>query len=105
MTNHIAHQNSTRARPLFEKSSNGFAEFVMPLRVTISPRGDLIALIKTLINARACPPINGWADVYRLLARRDASEETILEARKLWNEFRKSQPAPSPGHNRRAAHG
>ena len=97
MSNSVHIKSSTSETANFEKPSIGprsFADFVMPLYATKSARGDVIALIKTLINARACPPIEGWRDLYRLLARRDASAETIIEARKLWAQF-KSAVSPA----------
>jgi len=82
-----------------------FADFVLTLRVTAGPRSDLIALYKTLINARAFPTIAAWSDLYRLMTGRRASNEAIDEARKLWRQFSKSQTAVSPASNRRISHG
>ncbi len=77
--------------PLFEKSSDeplAFANFLVRLRVTPSPRGDLIARFKTLINASAFPAITSWADLYRFMSRSDASDDAIGEARKLWHQYK-----------------
>jgi hypothetical protein len=65
-----------------------FADFIQSSRVTNSPRGDLIAVCKTLINARAFPAVTCWRELYGLMASRKASDETITEARKLWHQFK-----------------
>jgi hypothetical protein len=97
MSYSTAVQPSTPASPDIEKYSKApatpFAKFVIRLYPTKSERGAVIDLIQTLSRAKACPPINGWADLYRLLARRDASDKTILEARKLWFAFKASSSA------------
>jgi hypothetical protein len=97
-------QSSTLKIPLFEKSSNeamSFADFVAMLRVTPSPRGDLIAIYKTLINARTFPRIASWSDLYRLMTRRAASPDALNEARKLWAAYKSNQSTAvvSPTHN------
>ena len=95
---------STRKLPLFEKSSSealSFADFVMRLRVTMGPRGDLIALYKTLISARALPTFAAWADLYGFMVRRNTRLEAINEARKLWRQYQKSQAVVSPTKPRR----
>ena len=100
---------STPNLPLFENSSDGaiaFADFILSTRATTSPRGDLIALYKTLINARAFPTVTCWRDLYRFMVTRSAAPTAIHEARKLWNQYKtlaQSQPAiVSPGKLRRA---
>lgn len=93
--------------PLFENLSSetlSFADFVMRLRVTMGPRGDLIALFKTLASARAFPPIAAWADLYGFMVRRSSPPAAIDEARKLWRQYQKSQTAVSPAQSRRADH-
>jgi len=93
--------------PLREKSSRealSFVDFILAARVKASPRGDLIALYRTLINASVFPAIAAWPDLYRFMVARRASDETINEARKLWREYQKSQTAVPPA-NRRIEHG
>jgi hypothetical protein len=99
-----AQKSSTPKASLFEKSSStaafppAFSDFILRLRVTATPRGELIALFKTLINARAFSAFTCWAELYRFVVARGSSGSTIADARRLWNEYRKSQPAASPGH-------
>ncbi len=90
-TSQNSQQSSTPKIPLFEKTSNEamlFADFVSTLRVTPSPRGDLIAIYKTLINARTFPRIGSWSDLYRLMTRRAAPSDALNEARKLWAAYK-----------------
>jgi hypothetical protein len=84
-----------------------FASFIQndAGRIMKSPRGDLIALYRTLISARAFPAIASWPDLYHLMTARRASAETIATARALWREFQKSQSAVSPAQPRRIDHG
>jgi hypothetical protein len=94
MSNSSALKSSTSKAALFEKVSSepiAFVDFILTLRVTTSPRGDLIALIKTLINARAFPPIATWPDLYRFMIARRATPDTINEARKLWSQYKSAQ--------------
>src|SRR6266481_7622646 len=88
-------KSSTPKTSLSEKSSDeplAFVDFILTLRIFPTPRGDLVALFKTLISARAFPAITAWADLYHFMSRRDASSDDISEARKLWRQFQKSQP-------------
>jgi hypothetical protein len=108
MFNAIPPKSSTRNAPLFEKSSSealSFVDFILTLRVYATARGDLVALLKTLINADAFPTIAAWSDLIGLMRRRNARPEAIDTARKLWREFQKSQPAVSPANPRRIDHG
>ena len=85
---------------LQEKSSGkvlSFADFLATLRVKAGPRGDLIALFRSMLNADAFPVINEWRDFYRLLMALHAQDATVNEARKLWREYTKAHPAASPG--------
>ncbi|MCG2629732.1 hypothetical protein L6654_24210 [Bradyrhizobium sp. WYCCWR 13023] len=70
-----------------------FSDFLRSRNVTASPRGTFIAEIKTLVNAGAFPDVRSWADLYRFLTRRHASDETIALARNLWREYRKLEVA------------
>jgi hypothetical protein len=75
--------------------SKAFAKFIAPMRVKAGPRGDLISLLRIIIiNVPSCPRSIAWADIYHMLARRGASDETITEARILWAQF-KSAGCPS----------
>jgi hypothetical protein len=104
---------STPNSPSLEKSSSGLTSFACFIqngtgRIMKTPRGDLIATYRTLINARAFPAIASWAELYRFAVSRGSSDATIAEARRLWNEYRKSQPAivpPIASTSERAAHG
>jgi hypothetical protein len=83
-------QKSSSELTTLRKKSPGkalsFADFLLTLRVKASPRGNLIARYRTLINAGAFP-INSWADLYRMV-HPDAAPDVINEARLLWNEFK-----------------
>jgi len=97
-------KSSTPKTPLSEKSSGEalcFVDFIATLRVFPTPRGDLIALFRTLINANAFPRVATWSDLFRFMTVRRAAPEAINEARKLWREYTKSQAA-SPGSTGRA---
>ena len=73
-----------------EEKSDAFVTFVDRLRVKPGLRGDLVKLIREIIHGDNSPIIAEWAALYRALARRDASDQAIIEARILWNEYRKS---------------
>lgn len=104
-------KTSTPNSPSLEKSSSGvssragtFESFIQndTGRIMRTPRGDLIALYRTLISAKAFPTITCWADLYRFMCRRSASPDALDEARKLWASYKsKYQPAESPGTSRR----
>jgi hypothetical protein len=81
---------------LFSDGPIAFADFILPLYVTPSPRGDFIALCKTLINVGAFPHVMAWADLYRFMVGRHATPETINEARKLFRQYQKSDQGASP---------
>jgi hypothetical protein len=101
-------KSSTSENPLREKPSretHSFVDFIFAARVKASPRGDLIALYRTLINARALPRIASWSDLYRFMMVRRSPAETIDTARALWREYQKSQTAVPPATTRRADHG
>lgn len=66
-----------------------FADFMQTRNVTNSPRGAILAEVKTLINAGAFPTVQSWPELYRFFSRRHASDETIVLARQLWREYRK----------------
>lgn len=70
-----------------------FIDFMQTRNVTNSPRGAFLAEMKTLINAGVFPPVQEWAELYRFLSRRHASDETITLARQLWREYRKLETA------------
>jgi hypothetical protein len=73
-----------------EKSSGeaiSFVDFLATARIKASPRGDLIALFRTLLNAGALPAITCWPDLYHLMTSRRATTEAINEARKFWREY------------------
>jgi hypothetical protein len=67
-----------------------FADYINAARVTDTPRGDLIADTKTLINARVFPDVKTWAELYGFMCQRHACPEAIAEARKLWRSYQKS---------------
>jgi hypothetical protein len=110
ITKHIPQQSANRKITLPEISSGRvptLVDFIQNSRNRIagSPRGDLIATVKTLISAGAFPAITSWADLYHFMIRRGSSNETIAEARKLWREYQKfNQPCPRAQH-RRINHG
>jgi|SRR5579871_2277802 len=96
------------ATPLSEFSSDAFAAFVASLRVKVqSPRGDLINELKALFNAddENPPRVSSWKEFYRLIAKRDASHETIMEARQLWAQFKSTASVSPAASTRRARHG
>jgi len=68
------------------------ADFLQSRNVTASPRGAFFAGMKTLINAAVFPDVRSWAELYRFLSRRRASDETITLACQLWREYRKLEP-------------
>ncbi len=67
-----------------------FVDFIQRRNITGSRRGDFIADSKTLINAGVFPGVKAWADLYRFLSRRRTSDETIIEARRLWRAYLKA---------------
>ncbi|SIO24636.1 hypothetical protein SAMN05443247_03114 [Bradyrhizobium erythrophlei] len=92
-------KSSTPKTSLSEKSSDeplAFVDFILTLRIFPTPRGDLIALYKTLISARAFPTITTWPELYGFMSRRNARPEAIDEARKLWKQYQKLNPAAPP---------
>jgi hypothetical protein len=102
MFNSVALKSSIEKSPLRQFSAqrpDAFGRFVLSLRVKAGPRGDLIAILKTIINSHARPPVTCWADLYRVLANR--GDEALMEGRKLWSQFKETQPAVSPAKSRR----
>lgn len=73
-----------------------FTDFMQTRNVTNTARGAFLAEMKTLINAGAFPPVQQWAELYRFLNRRRASDETITLARQLWREYRKLESVGVP---------
>jgi hypothetical protein len=67
-----------------------FANFLLPLHVTKSPRGDFIADAKMLISCGRFPVVTNWSELYLLMRTRNACPEAIAEARKLWRTYSKS---------------
>jgi hypothetical protein len=101
-TSHNSQKPSTPKSSLLEKSSSGplpraqsapgsFVNFILSTRSYPTPRGNLIAIFKTLIAAQAFPTVERWADLCRFMRSRSASDQT--QARRLWNEYQKSKPA------------
>ena len=70
-----------------------FAEFIASRHMTNSPRGNLLADSKTLINAGKFPDVKCWPDLYRFMIGRTARPEAIDEARKLWRSYLKAECA------------
>ena len=77
-------------------SSTGLAQFIAPMRVKPGTRGDLLTILRKILSMPTCPPIVEWRDLYRVLARRNASHETIIEARILWAQYKSSIATVSP---------
>ena len=68
-----------------------FANFLESKRITPNAvRGDFLADSKTLINCGKFPVITCWADLFRFMRSRNACEESIAEARKLWRQYQKA---------------
>jgi hypothetical protein len=66
-----------------------FADFIATRQCSGSPQGELVGLLQTWRNAGVFPPIVEWRDFYHcILERRDTTDETITEARKLWFDFK-----------------
>jgi len=95
---HIPQSSSTEKLPSSEKlagaHSRAFERFILRQRGYQNPRGNLIALFKTLSHAKAFPAIERWADLARLVRSRSASNQT--QARKLWNEFKNEVKNKNP---------
>ena len=70
-----------------------FSDFMASRNITRSVRGDFIADTQTLINAKKFPPINCWAELYNFMRARNATDEAMTEARKLWRAYQKSLDA------------
>jgi hypothetical protein len=69
-----------------------FSDFIATRQCSGSPRGKLVGLLQTWRNSGMGPPIFEWRDLYFCLLRRhDTTDETILEARKLWFDFKANQ--------------
>jgi hypothetical protein len=109
MTYSTPSHSSTPKTAKSEKFSDGvttFADFILTRNVyPATPRGELIALYRTLINANAFPRIATWSDLFRFMTVRRAAPEAIATARALWREFQKSQSAAPPGSTGRMSHG
>ena len=89
--------SSTSKTFLQEKfSSRALAQFIATMRVKRGPRGELLTLIRTIVSVPTCPSAIAWADLYRMLSRRGASNQVIVEARILWSAFKSSIATVSP---------
>jgi hypothetical protein len=87
MTNHIVRKSAT---PCSQKS---LADFVATVRVYPGPRGEVITIIRQLLDETDAPI--EWCDLARALARHDA-DCLMMPARILWSEYRKFQRVTSP---------
>ena len=93
LSNHDPQKVASPKSPWPKKSlgrERTFVDFILSQRVMQSPRGELLALFKTLINAGAFPTIDSWADLYGFMTGRHACPEAIAEGRKLWREYQKA---------------
>jgi hypothetical protein len=68
-------------------SPDAFGEFLAPLRVAASTRGDLLAILKAMYRNDALH-VTCWRDLARLLDSVRASAEMLREARILWAQFK-----------------
>jgi hypothetical protein len=82
-------------------SADALTAFIKPMQAKRSTRGDLLRLLRTLLTLPTCPRVIAWADLCRMLSRRGASDQVIIEARILWAQFKSSITAASPGPQHR----